>query len=172
MGNVIKTIAELMAISAKTAPKARGQDYVFLKVVYGDDVAKFADSMIEYGEKTGKRNYDRDGENVRKSDAVLLLYLSEAKPCGLNCGACGYDRCNDLPLEEGPEFDGGICAWRLVDLGIAAGSAVKTASILNVDNRIMYRIGVVAKQAGFVKCEFCLGIPISAYGKNIYFDRK
>ncbi|MFY9415198.1 MAG: ferredoxin domain-containing protein, partial [Tepidanaerobacteraceae bacterium] len=61
--------------------------------------------------------------------------------------------------------------WRLVDLGIAVGSAVKTASMLNVDNRIMYRIGVVARKMKLIEGDVVLGIPLSATGKNIFFDR-
>jgi uncharacterized ferredoxin-like protein len=59
----------------------------------------------------------------------------------------------------------------LVNLGIAVGSAVKTASIHNVDNRIMYTIGVAAKRLGLLDADVILGIPLSATSKNIYFDR-
>jgi uncharacterized ferredoxin-like protein len=70
------------------------------------------------------------------------------------------------------EFRGPQCAWRLQDLGIAVGSAVKTLSMLNVDNRIMYRVGVVARKMGLFDCDVSVGIPLSATGKNIFFDRK
>ncbi len=56
-------------------------------------------------------------------------------------------------------------------MGIALGSAVKTASLLNADNRIMYRIGPVAREMGLVEADVVIGIPISATGKSIYFDR-
>ena len=58
-----------------------------------------------------------------------------------------------------------------MDLGIALGSAAKTASILNADNRIMYRVGVAARKLGLIEGEVVAGIPISATGKSIYFDR-
>jgi uncharacterized ferredoxin-like protein len=76
-----------------------------------------------------------------------------------------------MKKRSGPEFSGPHCAFRLLDLGIALGSAVKTASILNVDNRIMYRIGTVARDIGIVDWDYIMGIPMSATGKNIYFDR-
>jgi len=60
----------------------------------------------------------------------------------------------------------------LVDLGIAVGSAVKTASFHNVDNRIMYRAGIAAKSLGMIESNIAYGIPLSATGKNIFFDRK
>jgi uncharacterized ferredoxin-like protein len=56
-------------------------------------------------------------------------------------------------------------------MGIALGSAVKTASILNADNRDMYRAGVVARRMGLNEADFVLGIPLSATGESIYFDR-
>jgi len=52
------------------------------------------------------------------------------------------------------------------------GSAVKTASILNIDNRIMYRVGTAALKCDLLpEATVVMGIPISAKGKNIYFDR-
>ena len=59
----------------------------------------------------------------------------------------------------------------LVNLGIAVGSAVKVASMLNVDNRIMLSIGIAAKELRLIDAEYVLGIPLSAKAKNIYFDR-
>lgn len=160
-----------MALSARTAPKAGGQDFVEIKVLGEDGIKELAEDMVKYGKENDKNNFDRDGENVLKSDQVILVSLNEADVLGLNCGACGLDKCSDLEIKSGAEFDGPVCAWRLIDLGIAVGSAVKTASILNVDNRIMYRIGVSAKRLNLIDGEIVIGIPISASGKNIYFDR-
>jgi len=164
-------VADLMALAARTAPKALGQDYLALRVVHGSDLDRLGEAMAAYGAETGRKDWDRDGENVRRSDAVLLIGLADPKTAGLNCGACGASRCEDLARREGPEFAGPVCAWRLVDLGIAVGSAVKTASILNVDNRVMYRVGVIARRLGLIQADVALGIPLSATGKNIYFDR-
>lgn len=141
------------------------------KVVSGDDLALLADAMDRYGKEKGAANFDRDAENVRRSDALLLLSLDKPKALGLNCGACGHSRCADLKPEEGPEFVGPLCAWRVLDLGIALGSAAKTAGILNADNRIMYRAGVAARKIGMIDGELVVGIPVSATGKSIYFDR-
>ncbi|MGO0123012.1 ferredoxin domain-containing protein [Desulfothermobacter acidiphilus] len=162
-----------MVLAARTAPKSRGEDYLVLRVLTGEEVLRLGEAMIEYGKKTGKKNFDRDGDNVKRSAAVLLVGLRDAKPLGLNCGACGWNQCQEMPpLREGPEFRGPFCFWRAVDLGIAVGSAVKTASLHNVDNRIMYRAGVVARQLGLIEAEVVLAVPLSVTGKNIYFDRK
>jgi uncharacterized ferredoxin-like protein len=173
MKNALKMAADLMALSARTAPKTVGKDYIEIKVIDDEsELAKLGEQMAAYGEKHGKRNYDRDGRAIAGCGAVLLVAIKDAKTSGLNCGACGYDECTKLPEpHDGTEFAGPFCAWRLVDLGIAIGSAAKTASMLNVDNRIMYRIGVVARKMNLIDGDVVLGIPLSATGKNIFFDR-
>lgn len=170
--NYLKTISELMAVAARTAPKGAGQDFIKIEIVEGDTLIRIADAMLAYGTKTGKKNFDRDGNNIRKSEALILIGLKDSKTIGLNCGACGYDECSQLPQSKsGPEFKGPHCAYRLMDLGIALGSAVKTAGMLNADNRIMYRVGVIARQMKLIDADVVIGIPLSATGKNIYFDR-
>lgn len=168
----VKRCVQYMAVSAKTAPKAKGEDFVGIKIVTDQDIERLADAMMEFGKENKKSNFDRDSENVRNSVAVLLISLEDPQPAGLNCGACGQAHCRDLETVKGPEFDGPLCAWRIVDLGVAIGSAVKTASLFNIDNRIMYRAGVAAKKIGLVSGQLVLGIPVSAAGKNIFFDRK
>ncbi len=169
----IETVTQMMAIAAITAPKAKGENFVAIEVLQGPVLQQLSQAMIALGEKAHKSNFDRDGKNVAKSDAVILIGLKEPNTAGLNCGACGYPTCAELLLQqpyEG-EFRGPMCAYRLLDMGIALGSAVKTASLLNVDNRIMYRIGTVAREMGLVDWHFVMGIPLSVSGKSIYFDR-
>jgi uncharacterized ferredoxin-like protein len=168
--NQLRMVAELMALSARTAPKGRGEDYITTEIVEGDDLTVLAQKMIEFGERTGKDLFDRDGKNVMNSAAVLLIGLKDATPTGLNCGACGAEKCIRINTHEG-EFTGPQCCIRMLDMGIAVGSAVKTASLLNADNRIMYRIGPVAKEMGLIDADVIMGIPLSATGKSIYFDR-
>jgi len=171
--DAVASVCQLMAVAAVTAPKAKGEDFVEVLAVSGETLQALGQAMIAYGGTSGKVNFDRDGANVLKSDAVLLIGLKAPNTCGLNCAACGYDLCDEFlgaPHSRG-EFAGPFCAYRLLDLGIALGSAVKTAGLLNADNRIMYRIGVAARRMGLVNWEFVLGIPLSITGKSIYFDR-
>ncbi len=169
----LEMVAQLMTIAAQTAPKTAGQDYVLTKLITGDEVKRLGEAMLAYGQKTGKKRFDRDGGNVLKSEAVVLVGYRAPGTVGLNCGACGFATCEALtaqPAFEG-EFKGPVCAYRLLDMGIALGSAVKVASLLNVDNRIMYRIGAVARDMKLVDWDFVMGIPLSATAKSIYFDR-
>lgn len=168
------TVAQLMAIAAVTAPKTKGQNFVQVKILQGEAIQKLGQAMLAYGANTHRANFDRDGKNVLQSEAILLIGLKDTDTCGLDCGACGFPDCATFrkqPKESGSEFAGPFCAYRIVDMGIALGSAVKVASLLNVDNRIMYRVGAVARDMGLVDWQFVLGIPLSACGKSIYFDR-
>ncbi len=171
MASELRVVAELMCIAARTAPKSAGQDFVVTEILEGEACRDLGEAMVRYGERTGKRNFDRDGGNVVDSPVVVLIGLKDAKAVGLNCGACGEEKCIKPNTFEA-EFRGPQCAFRLLDMGIALGSAVKTASMLNVDNRIMYRIGAVARELGLIDADYVMGIPLSATGKSIYFDRK
>jgi uncharacterized ferredoxin-like protein len=69
-------------------------------------------------------------------------------------------------------FRGPNCIIKMADLGIALGSAAKTASMHNVDNRIMFTAGVAALSLGWMEgCLVAYGLPLKASGKSIYFDR-
>jgi uncharacterized ferredoxin-like protein len=166
----VDVVTALMEIAARTAPKAAGKDFVVIKTLKGDILKDLADKMVEFGLRTGKANFDRDGKNVAHSEAVVLIGIKDAAPVGLNCGACGFAKCLKINSFEG-EFKGPQCAYRLLDMGIALGSAVKTAGILNVDNRIMYRVGAVAREMGLIDADVVMGVPLSVTGKSIYFDR-
>ncbi len=161
-----------MEVAARTAPKAAGEDFIETKLLSDPEIAALGTDMMQIGKERGIYGFERDGRNVRDSDAVLLIGLLPHKGVGLNCGACGYATCQEFNSRsfEG-DFLGPNCVIRSLDLGIALGSAAKIASELNVDNRIMYRIGVSAKRLGLSKANIIHGIPLSATGKSIFFDR-
>ena len=173
MSEGLETVARLMNIAAVTAPKTAGQDFILTQIVSGEDLKMLGEAMVAYGVKTGKKRFDRDGNNVLKSEVVLLIGYKNPGIAGLNCGACGFDTCEALQAHTkvDNEFKGPVCAYRLLDMGIALGSAVKVASLLNVDNRIMYRIGAAARGMKLVDWDFIMGIPLSVSAKSIYFDR-
>jgi len=169
----IEIAAKLMELSAVTAPKSKGVNFVQTRILTEDALQTLAEAMVRFGERTGKKDFDRDAKGVARSGAVVLIGLKGSKAVGLDCGACGYPDCKSFEQQakNSGEFSGPICAFRLLDMGIALGSAVKTASLLNVDNRIMYRIGTVARETQMVDWDYVMGIPLSATGKNIFFDR-
>jgi len=154
--NTVLQVAELMVLSAKTAPKARGVDNVVSAILLEpEELEKLARKMEELAPIHGDF-FRRDADNVRKSDVVVLI----------GCKIVGFG----LKKPEGNQLDPDYVN-SIVNLGIAIGSAVKTASIHNVDNRVMYSIGVAAKELGLLDADIIYGIPLSARSKNIYFDR-
>lgn len=172
MEKSLQTVAELMEIAAITAPKGAGKNFIVTKILNHEECVRLGKEMAKYGEESGKKNFDRDGLNVEHSGAILLIGMKEAAPTGVNCGACGFATCLRINTgEQGGEFLGPQCAIRVLDMGIALGSAVKTAQMLNVDNRIMYRIGVLARKLELIDADVVMGIPLSVSGKSIYFDR-
>ena len=166
--HAIQTIAEMMEISARTAPKAAGKDFVVTKILTKEECERVGHAMIAYGEETGKKNFDRDGNSMISSDAAVLIGLKDAAAVGLNCGACGSATCiKPNSGVAGAEYKGPQCEIRSLDLGIAIGSAVRTAAMMNVDNRVMYRLAVVARRLGLIDADLVMGVPISVSGKNV-----
>jgi len=177
--DAVKSVAGLMAVSARTAPKAIGQDSITIEILTGKDQDKLANQMIKMGTALNIDFFRINGEQVKVSDATFLIGVEGQKALGLNCGGCGYASCAEMvkAVKAGKNkkslYPGPNCVLKISDLGIAVGSAVKTASIHNVDNRVMFSAGVVALQQGLLKeSSVAYGIPLKASGKNIFWDTK
>ena len=175
--DAVRMVAGLMALAARTAPKAVGIDSIRIEVLTGKEQEKLADAMIAGATGTGFDFFRVNGEQVRASDATVLIGVEGQMSVGINCGGCGHSRCVEMAKavvaakNKDALYPGPNCVLKISDLGIAVGSAVKTASIHNVDNRIMFSAGVVAMRLGHLKgCSVAYGIPLKASGKNIYFD--
>jgi len=168
--------AKLMLAAARTAPKTAGIDDILTLIVHGEEKDAIAEKMNEIAEQRNIDGFKRDAKNVKDSEAIVLIGVRGSKSIGINCGACGYKNCKEFEEAKksvGQDFTGPTCVFKALDLGIALGSAVKMAGLLNVDNRIMYRIGTAALKLNLMpEATVAMGIPLSAKGKNIYFDRK
>lgn len=164
----ILNVAKQMAAAARTAPKTRGMDFLETLIVTGDDLNKIADCMEAIGEKQNMAFCIRDAKNIRGSEAVLLLGIGHHTR-GLNesCQYCQSQNCAECMKK------GNSCVYDPVDLGIALGSAVSIAADNRIDNRIMFSVGVAAKELKLFedKIAMIFGIPLSASGKSIYYDR-
>ena len=174
----IRTVAGLMVLSARTAPKARGVDEIKTKIVTDIELKKLADEMVAFGERKSVSFFIRDGSCMAMSDACVLIGVRGAAAVGVNCQGCGFLSCQDFLEAYARRDDTSTpfavpnCIIRIADLGIAVGSAVKTAQVHNVDNRITYSAGVAARSLGWLDdCTSVYGIPLKGSGKNIFFDR-
>ncbi|MBN1152500.1 MAG: hypothetical protein JXA58_04750 [Dehalococcoidia bacterium] len=178
----VHTVANLMVAAARTAPKARGIDSISAMVVDGADIEELAKAMDEVAPGRPElvtKSIVRDARNVRNSRCVVLIGVTGTpkKPENpLDCGACGFKTCASLSAARekaahNADYSGPSCVFATLDLGAALGSAVKVASDHNVDNRMMYTVGIGAKKLNWMDADVILGIPLSTSGKSIYFDR-
>ena len=139
--DAVLTVAKLMLTAARTAPKTGGLDSIVTAILNGEDKEKLSETIERIGKERELDWVIRDSKNVKDADAVVLIGVTKAD------------------------------TFKLIDLGIALGSAVKTASEMNVDNRIMLSVGMAAQELGILNAEVVLGVPLSITGKNIFFDR-
>ena len=173
----VRSVAGMMALAARTAPKAVGIDSIAIEVVTGKDLKQLGQEMIKRGDESGIEFFGINGRQVKESDACVLIGVAGRQALGADCTGCGYATCAEMTeavkksRKKGTPYAGPNCVLKISDLGIAVGSAVKTASIHNVDNRIMFSAGVVALKLGWLKgCSVAYGIPLKASGKSIFFD--
>ena len=172
----IRTAAAIMAASARTAPKAGGIDHIKTAIVDGEDILHIAEAMKEKSAEhlpPMKQAFAREAEILKKMGAILLIGMTGWPKIEIDCGACGYKTCRELAearTRQGRDFSGPNCLHTTLDLGVALSSAVKVASILNIDTRIQYTVGAAAKKLGLLDADMIIGIPMSVTGKNPLFD--
>ena len=169
-------ISNLMVVAARTAPKSGGRDDIVTAIVYGPEAEALAADMGKIAVERKQPTWIQHAKIIKDSDAIVLIGVMGTRSYRTNCGACGYKSCEDFTKAEkrsGQDFDGPNCIFKVLDLGIALGSAVKIAGMLNADNRLYYRIGAAARRLRYVpEASIIIGIPLSATGKNPYFDRE
>jgi uncharacterized ferredoxin-like protein len=161
-------VAQQLCIAARTAPKARGKDFLVTGIVSGADKTRLTDAMRDIARRDGVAFFERDAQNIDDSPVVVLIGTRK-EVIGLpHCGYCGFQDCQEL------SDSGGVCAFNSGDLGIALGSAVSRAADLRLDNRIMYSAGKAAVELKLLGPDVSMayGIPLSASGKNLFFDRE
>ena len=157
--------------------------HLFVETVIVDDRPTL-DSLSAWMRARGKERREtiwfRDADVADAIDAVLLVGLADWYPPNYDCGACGYATCAEFlhattrPLREDSdelEFAGPQCNLRDIDLGIAVGSAAKTAAIHSIDCRCQTRIAVAARKLGIIRADIAVGLSLSLTHKAVGFDR-
>jgi len=165
----IKDVGFKMMLAARTAPKAKGIDNLEIVLADEKDILLIAEKMKEIASRPNTSPaFKRDAENILRAEAMVLIG-TKIKSIGLAyCGLCGYANCS-----EKDKYSDHPCTFNTGDLGIAIGSAVSIAMDSRVDNRIMYTVGMAAKELELLGSEtkIIFGIPLSCTSKNIFFDR-
>ena len=187
--DTVRQVAKLMAAAAITAPKSGGQLFLagkanFMETVVVDDSAtrsRLAGWMRARGKERREQIWFRDAEVAEAVDAILFVgLLPDWYPPNYDCGACGYSTCAEFLHETKPlrgdsadlEFAGPVCNLRDIDLGIAVGSAAKTAAIHSIDCRCQTRSAVAARKLGVIRADHAVALSLSMTHKAIGFDRK
>ena len=182
----VRNVALLCAAAAVTAPKSGGQLFargkpLFVETAFFDEpdtLKRLAEWLRRRGTERRQEIWFRDAAVAERIDGVLFIGLKDWYPPIYDCGACGYATCAEFMKEtrrlrsnsEQFEFAGPQCNLRDVDLGIAVGSAVKTASINNIDTRCQTRIAVAARKLGLIKADIAVALAMSLTHKNPGFD--
>ena len=182
-------VAKLMAAAAITAPKSGGQLFLAGKpsfmetVIVSDDAdrARLATWMRARGKEREEQIWFRDAEVAEAVDAVLFVGLLPSwYPPNYDCGMCGYATCAEFlhytkPLRDDSaelEFAGTVCNLRDIDLGIAVGSAAKTAALHSIDCRCQTRVAVAARKLGIIEADHAIALSLSMTHKAVGFDRR
>jgi len=176
------TVANLIAAAARTAPKARGVDPISTLIVDGETILALADmmdSMAPGRPELVTNSIHKDARSLRNTPCIVLIGVDGTpkkpdKP--LDCGACGFKTCANLinarqKAANTGDYFGPCCVFTALDLGAAIGSAAKVAAEHNIDNRLMFTIGIAARRLNLMDADVIIGIPLSVSGKSIYFDR-
>ncbi|MCZ0860273.1 DUF2148 domain-containing protein [Methanocorpusculum sp. MG] len=170
--DAVKTVAGLMMAAARTAPKAMGIDSLVIQTIGREEMGAVAEKMDTLGMETGMTFFNTNADHVRNSDLMVLIGVKGRLPLGANCGGCGHATCAEF-VKAAPtdaDYPGPNCIFKITDLGIVTGSAVKCAASHNIDNRVMYTVGVAARRLGLMEdCTIVYGIPLKVSGKDIFF---
>jgi len=165
----ILNLAYSVCAAVRTAPKACGIDHLETAILTGEDKDRIAAEMRRIGEGFGESGkfFGRDADNVDASGAVVLIGAKyEVRGLGEICRLCGFVDCAAC------EKAGAACVFTSMDLGIALGSAVSLVADNRVDNRIMFTIGQAAAKLKLLGGhKMVIGLPLSASGKSVFFDR-
>jgi len=173
--DALKTVADLMCLAARTAPKTGGLDVILAKTLRGQEKDRIAEEMDRIAREAGQAWFTRDADNLRASPVCLLLGAKSQRlwqrlslNLGAFCGFCGFADC------AANEAAGAVCAFNQIDLGIAASSAAAVAALHHADCRMMYTVGTAARRLDLFgqPVVAAIGIPLSGTGKNPFFDRK
>ena len=185
--DTVRQVAKLMAAAAITAPKSGGQLFLagkhnFMETVIVEDPAtrhELAEWMRARGKERREVIWFRDAGRGRSHRRCSW----SASPTGTTQLRLRGLRLRHLrrvpPRHQGParrlrraRVRRPTCNLRDIDLGIAIGSAAKTAAIHSIDCRCQTRIAVAARKLGIIHADVAVGLSLSLTHKAVGFDRR
>jgi uncharacterized ferredoxin-like protein len=186
--DTVEHVAKLMAAAAITAPKSGGQlflagKHTFMETIIVSDAdtrRQLAEWMRARGKERREAIWFRDAAVAESVDAILFVGLADWYPPNYDCGACGFATCAEFLHQTKQlrdeshelEFAGPTCNLRDIDLGIAVGSAAKTAAIHSIDCRCQTRVAAAARKLGVIRADVAVALSLSLTHKAVGFDRQ
>ncbi len=184
----LRHVAALCTAAAITAPKSGGQLFLrgsapFIETLWIADKERqreLAGWLRARGRERREPIWFRDADLCERVDGILFIGLKDWYPPVYDCGACGFATCAEFldataaqrkAASRAFEFAGPTCNLRDIDLGIAVGSAAKTASLNNVDCRCQTRVAVAARHMGLIQADVAVALSLSITHKAEGFDR-
>jgi uncharacterized ferredoxin-like protein len=168
MQQTINILADMLCISAITAPKAKGINNIVVRKIDDNEKKLLIEQMKKIADEKAHKGFIRDAKCLEKADAVILIGTKLGRIGLMVCGLCGAQNCADA------EANGKMCVYNSGDLGIAIGSLVSKASDFRLDNRIMHSAGYASRELKMLgeDVKIVFAIPLSVSGKNVFFDRE
>jgi uncharacterized ferredoxin-like protein len=165
-----------MAAAATTAPKSKGFDDLTIEIVSGPTIQQIAKEIekMRQDDLTSRTFWflEPDAEALKECAAIFLIGIhAKRPPLTLDCKACGFETCEEYEEAIRQKKTTALCAFKILDLGIALSSAITVAAQHFIDNRMMWSVGMAAQRLGLIEGDMILGIPLAAKGSNPFFDR-
>ncbi len=151
MKDVSKMVAQLMAASSPNRSQGRWQGLPGNpsgRGCCGSEENRSGHARL-CSRSTNEAYWLRDAANIENSQALVLIGLAKPNLAGYDCGGCGFSTCKEFEQnrqmqEKEMGYTGPHCIMRMMDIGVALSSAAKTASLLNVNNRVQQRVAAAA----------------------------
>ena len=182
----VRQVAQLMAAAAITAPKSGGQLFLagkpsFMETVIADDPVTRKDLaawMRARGTERRERIWFRDADAEKPRRHPVHRAPARLVPAQLRLRRLRVRRLRRIPPPHQnpaqPVRRTRIHRPRVlrdIDLGIAVGSAAKTAAIHSIDCRCQTRAAVAARKLDLIQADHAVALSLSMTHKAVGFDR-
>jgi uncharacterized ferredoxin-like protein len=180
--DALLSVAKAGAMAAMTVQTVAGTN-VKAKILTGEDVLPLVEILEILGES---HTFIRpDAAVVRKAYEAgvylveLLLFADgTVSDLGWNCGACGFNSCEEFNRyskknkSQGAMAVGPNCNWKVVDFGIASSAAAAAISAENVECRVKATYYMAASALGHLEdCNLGIGITVGPVKDSAWFNR-
>ena len=176
------TAAQAGAAAALTAPTV-ARTPLHTQILTGEDVLPLIEILEILGEAytfvrpdaaVGRKAYEEGVPLVE----LLIGGEGTRSDLGWNCGACGFNSCEEFnrysksSLSRGTWALGPNCDWKVLDHGIASSFAAAAISALNIECRAQATYAMAAGLLGHLEgCNLAVAITLGPVKDSAWFNR-